>query len=529
MTKYIFITGGVVSSLGKGITAASLAFLLKSRGLNITMQKLDPYFNVDPGTMSPHQHGEVFVTADGTETDLDLGHYERFTGIECSRHSNCTSGRIYLNVIERERSGGYLGKTVQVIPHITDEIKQVIRANAIGADVAIIEIGGTAGDIESLPFLEAARQFSLECGAGNCIFIHLTLLVYLKAVGELKTKPSQQSVGILRNIGILPDILVCRTEMPMTEEERQKLALFCNVPADLVIPEEDIAHSIYEVPLELAKHNLDDKVLNLLQLTAPAADLSDWKNLMQQMINPKYSCNIAIIGKYINCPDSYKSISEALRHAGTHLNCGVKLHLIDAEKESDLSQYDGILIPGGFGSRGVEGKIKAIEFARTHQIPLFGICLGMQCIAIEYARNVLSWPDADSTEFNPDSTHPVIALMPDQRNIKLKGGTMRLGAYICKLRAGSTAEQCYKQAEISERHRHRYEFNNLYREEFAAAGMRISGTSPDESLVEIIELPGQPFYLGCQFHPEFQSRITAPHPLFVKFVQSAIEQKERNR
>ncbi|MGE4564138.1 MAG: CTP synthase [Victivallaceae bacterium] len=533
MTKFIFLTGGVVSSLGKGITAASLALLLKRRGINVAMQKLDPYFNVDPGTMSPHQHGEVFVTADGTEADLDLGHYERFTGIPCNRNSNYTSGRIYKNVIERERRGGYLGATVQVIPHITNEIKDAFRsAAAPGIDVAIIEIGGTAGDIESLPFLEAARQFKHEIGPGNAIFIHLTLLPYLRCAGELKTKPSQQSVGILRNIGIFPDILVCRTEVPAGSEALNKLSMFCNVPSELVIEERDIQHSIYEVPLELAERKFDEKVLKLLNLPLGVSDLADWEKLVRIAIHPSRHCRIGVVGKYTACPDSYKSIAESLRHAGIGLDSKVDIDLIDAGEvdllPEKLKLCDGILIPGGFGSRGLEGKIAAIEFARRNRVPILGICLGMQCMVIEFARNVLGYADADSTEVNPDTSHPVIDLMPYQKNISAKGGTMRLGSYVCELKPASRAAALYGQETISERHRHRYEFNNLYREDFATSKLKIAGTSPDGTLVEMVELEDHPYFIGCQFHPEFQSQIATPHPLFMGLIEAALQYKEHN-
>jgi len=531
MTKYVFMTGGVVSSLGKGITAASLALLLNRRGLRVAMQKLDPYFNVDPGTMSPYQHGEVFVTADGTETDLDLGHYERFTGIRCTRNSNYTSGRIYKAVIERERQGGYLGATVQVIPHITNEIKDAFKSVAgPDIDVAIIEVGGTAGDIESLPFLEAARQFRHEVGPLNAVFVHLTLLPYLRAAGELKTKPSQQSVGILRNIGIIPDILVCRTEVEIGESEIQKLALFCNVPVEHVIEEKDVAHSIYEVPLELAKQNFDKKVLNLLHLPVGKLDMDDWRKLVDVVLAPKNNCTIAVVGKYTGCPDAYKSIVESIHHAGIANDCRVKVELVEAElleKAPDmLNGADCILIPGGFGNRGIPGKLQAIQHAREKKIPLLGICLGLQCMVIEYARNVLNMKDADSVEMNPDTTHPVIHLMHDQRTISAKGATMRLGSYPCRLQKDSLSHKLYGKNEILERHRHRYEFNNLYREDFSSSDLKIVGTSPDDLLVEMVELQNHPFFIGCQFHPEFQSQIAEAHPLFKGLIAAALTQKE---
>ena len=531
MTKYIFMTGGVVSSLGKGITAASLALLLKRRGLKVAMQKLDPYFNVDPGTMSPYQHGEVFVTADGTETDLDLGHYERFTGIRCTRNSNYTSGRIYKAVIERERQGGYLGATVQVIPHITNEIKEAFKSVAgPDIDIAIIEVGGTAGDIESLPFLEAARQFRHEVGQLNAIFVHLTLLPYLRAAGELKTKPSQQSVGILRNIGIFPDVLVCRTEVSISESEMQKLALFCNVPVELVIEERDVSHSIYEVPLELAKQNFDKKVLNLLHLPCGKLEMEDWRKLVDTVISPKNNCTIAVVGKYTGCPDAYKSIVESIHHAGIANDCRVKVELVEAEllekAPEMLDNVDCILIPGGFGHRGIPGKLQAIKHAREKKIPLLGICLGLQCMVIEYARNVLKFEDADSVEMNPETTHPVVHLMHDQRSISAKGATMRLGSYPCRLSKDSITHQLYGKDDILERHRHRYEFNNLYREDFATSDLKIVGTSPDDLLVEMVELQNHPFFIGCQFHPEFQSQIAEAHPLFKGLIAAALKQKE---
>ena len=533
MAKHIFITGGVVSSLSKGITAASLALLLKSRGYRVAMQKLDPYLNVDPGTMSPYQHGEVFVTDDGAETDLDLGHYERFAGVTCSKASNYTSGKIYSNVIARERAGEYLGGTVQVIPHITDEIKRAIQsAAAPDIDIVMTEIGGTAGDIESLPFLEAARQLKLESGAGNAIFIHLTLLPYIRAAGELKTKPSQQSVAVLRNIGIFPDILVCRTEVPMAEEHRRKLALFCNVPRDLVIEEQDVKHSIYEVPAELAAQQLDAKTLESLRLPVPPLRHTDWDKLVPTVLHPERRCRIALVGKYVSCRDAYKSVYEALDHAGLAASAKVDIDMIEAEElesgTARLNSADGILIPGGFGNRGVPGKLAAIRYAREHDVPLLGICLGMQCIVIEFARDVLNWSDADSTEFNSATAHPVIDLMDDQRGVTAKGGTMRLGAYPCLLRPGSLSLKLYGGPEISERHRHRYEFNNLFREQLERAGLRVAGTSPNDKLVEMVELPGLRFFVGCQFHPEFKSRPTAAHPLFSGLIHAALErQNER--
>ena len=484
MTKFIFITGGVVSGLGKGITAASLAYLLKSHGYTVAMQKFDPYLNVDPGTMSPYQHGEVYVTDDGTETDLDLGHYERFAGVRCDRHSNYTSGKIYSSVIAREREGAYLGATVQMIPHITDEIKQAIRSAAKpGIDIVMTEIGGTAGDIESLPFLEAVRQFKNEAGLGNAIVIHLTLVPYIKSVGEMKTKPSQQSVSILHNIGIFPDMLVCRTEMAMADEQRRKLSLFCNVPDEMVIEECDVQHSIYEVPQELADRGMDVKVLELLRLPVTESHLDDWHELLDRVLHPEKTCRIALVGKYAGLRDAYKSIFESFAHAGIALRTKVICDMVEAEElENDCSRldgYDGVLVPGGFGSRGIEGKVAALQYARSKGIPCLGICLGLQCMVIEYARHVLGYADANSTEFDEKTSHPVIDLMPDQRGVSSKGGTMRLGAYPCRLADGSRAAELYGEKEISERHRHRFEFNNDYRKELESAGLRIGGTIPD--------------------------------------------------
>ncbi len=527
--KYVFITGGVVSSLGKGITSASLALLLKSRGYKVFMQKLDPYLNVDPGTMSPYQHGEVFVTDDGAETDLDLGHYERFAGVTCTKASNFTSGRIYSAVLARERAGGYLGGTVQVIPHITDEIKAAIKsAGEHDCDIVLCEIGGVSGDIESLPFLEAARQFRFEVGPENTCFVHLTLVPYLKAAGELKTKPSQHSVGMLRNIGIIPDILVCRTEMTIPEEHLQKLALFCNVKRECVIEEKDVTDSVYAVPRELRKQGLDEQVLRHLHLDIWPIKHTVWDTLVRKATHPKKTCRIALVGKYIAIRDAYKSIHEALQHAGMAKDSKVEVVPIEAEDfAASTAPFDGILVPGGFGSRGVEGKIAAIKYARVHKIPFLGICLGMQCTVIEYARDVLGWKDANSTEFDEHTAHPVIDLMEEQRGITQKGGTMRLGAYPCVLRKGSLAARLYKQGEISERHRHRYElaYDSAARKALEAAGLEVSGTSPDGQLVEIVELPQtkHPFFIAGQFHPEFKSRPTAPHPLFVGLVAAALK------
>jgi len=569
--KYVFITGGVVSSLGKGITSASLALLLKSRGYRVFMQKLDPYLNVDPGTMSPYQHGEVFVTDDGAETDLDLGHYERFAGVTCSKASNYTSGRIYSAVLARERAGGYLGGTVQVVPHITDEIKAAIHSageahgNEPAPDIVLCEIGGVSGDIESLPFLEAARQFRFEEGNENTCFVHLTLVPYLKAAGELKTKPSQHSVGMLRNIGIIPDILVCRTEMTIPEEHLKKLAMFCNVKRECVIEEKDVADSVYAVPRELRAQGLDEQVLRQLHLDIWPIKHTVWDSLVRKATQPRKSCTIALVGKYISIRDAYKSIHEALQHAGMANDCKVKVVPVEAEeletgftgltglakpsnhvnlvnpvKNNPLKDIDGILVPGGFGSRGVEGKIAAIKYAREKKIPFLGICLGMQCTVIEYARDVLGWKDANSTEFDEKTAHPVIDLMEEQRGITQKGGTMRLGAYPCILKKDSLASKLYGTTKhtkdtkkgapvISERHRHRYEFANGSAEQKAIekAGLKATGLSPDGKLVEIVELPGHPYFIASQFHPEFKSRPTAPHPLFNGLVKAALRNGKR--
>ena len=532
-TKHIFVTGGVVSSLGKGITGAALAFLLEKRGFRVAMQKLDPYLNVDPGTMSPYQHGEVFVTDDGAETDLDLGHYERIAGISCSHASNYTSGRIYSSVIARERAGGYLGGTVQVIPHITDEIKNAMRSlHGDDVDIAISEIGGTTGDIESLPFLEAARQFKLESDPGDAIFLHLTLVPFIRAAKELKTKPSQHSVAALRGIGVTPDILVCRCEIPMEEEHLKKLSLFCNVPRSCVIEELDVKNSIYEVPLELERQGLDTRVLELLRLDPREIDLDGYRAWVEQVLHPVCSCRIAVVGKYIRHQDAYKSIYEALHHAGIARSCKVEVKKIESEDletgnaEALLEGVDGILVPGGFGSRGVAGKIRAVEYARTHNVPFLGICLGMQCAVIEFARNVLNWADADSSEFNAATPHPVIDLMPDQRAISAKGGTMRLGACDCEIIPGTLAEKCYGSGKISERHRHRYEYNSLYRKELEDAGLKVCGVNPERKLVEMVELPDHPYFIACQFHPEFRSRPQQAHPLFDGLVAAALKGKD---
>jgi CTP synthase len=532
MTKHIFVTGGVVSSLGKGLTSASIGMLLERRGLTVRMQKLDPYINVDPGTMSPYQHGEVYVLDDGSETDLDLGHYERFTHAKLTRDANYTTGQIYLSVIEKERRGEFLGKTVQVIPHITNEIKSVIRKLAESdVDVVITEIGGTVGDIESQPFLEAIRQFALDVGKENCLYIHLTLVPYLKAAGELKTKPTQHSVGLLRQIGIQPDVLICRTERPIDYEDREKIALFCNVPIEAVIEERDKDFSIYEVPLSLVDNRLDELIVKKLGLHAESLDLDHWRELLHRLRNPEHEIGIAVVGKYAEHKDAYKSIYEALDHAGMHHAAQVRIGRIQSEEieregpERLLAGYDGILVPGGFGERGIEGKIEAIRFAREKQIPFFGICLGMQCAAIEFGRNVVALPGAHSTEFNKDTPHPVICMLDEQRNITHKGGTMRLGSHPAHLDPASRASQAYESELIHERHRHRYEFNNVYRAQFAANGMIVSGASPDGMLVEIIELADHPWFVAVQYHPEFKSKPTSAHPLFAGFVGAAIERR----
>ena len=534
MTKHIFVTGGVVSSLGKGLTSASIGMLLERRGLRVRMQKLDPYINVDPGTMSPYQHGEVYVLDDGSETDLDLGHYERFTIGPLTRDSNYTTGQIYQAVINKERRGEFLGKTVQVIPHVTDEIKAVIRKLADeDTDVVITEIGGTVGDIESQPFLEAIRQFALDVGKENCLYIHLTLVPYLRAADELKTKPTQHSVGQLRQIGVQPDILICRTERMISHDDRQKIALFCNVPIDAVIEEKDKEFSIYEVPLSLVENSLDSLIVQRLNIDADTLDMDDWRDLLHRIRNPDHEISIAVVGKYAKHRDAYKSIYEALDHAGMHHSSQIRIGRIqseDIEREGPerlLSGYDGVLVPGGFGERGIEGKVEAIRFARQKQIPTFGICLGMQCAVIEFARNVAGRADANSTEFDKNTPHPVICLLDEQKSITDKGGTMRLGAQPARLDSTSQSCQMYGSETIDERHRHRYEFNNAYRQAFQAHGLLFAGTSPDGSLVEIVELPEHPWLVAVQFHPEFKSKPTAPHPLFAGFVRAAIEKKRQ--
>ncbi len=530
VTKHIFITGGVVSSLGKGITAASLGLLLARRGYRVRMQKLDPYLNVDAGTMSPFQHGEVYVTADGAETDLDLGHYERIAGAACTRNSNYTTGRIYSAVIARERQGGYLGKTVQVVPHVTDEIKAAIASMDGGdVDIVITEIGGTAGDIESLPFLEAIREYRQAIGRQNGLFIHLTLVPFIKAAGELKTKPSQQSVGILRTIGIIPDILVCRAEQHLTREHREKLALFCNVELNLVIEEIDVARSIYEVPLDLARQGADVYILEMLDLHVRPLDVRDWAAMLAAQLNPESGvAEIALVGKYVSLKDAYKSVCEALTHAGIAHRVEVRIRRVESEDiekqgcEPFLQGVHGILVPGGFGDRGIEGKIAAAQYARTRGVPFLGICLGMQCAVIEFARNVCGLDRANSTEFDPDTPHPVVDVMEEQKRHAAKGGTMRLGLFPCAIGEATKARAAYGAAEVGERHRHRYEFNNRYREQMEARGMVFSGVNPSSGLVEAVELAGHPWFVACQFHPEFQSSPLKAHPLFSSFVGAAM-------
>jgi len=534
MAKHLFVTGGVVSSIGKGLTSASIGMLLEARGLRVRMQKLDPYINVDPGTMSPYQHGEVYVLDDGSETDLDLGHYERFTNSPRTRHSNYTTGQIYLSVIEKERSGDFLGKTVQVIPHITNEIKEAIdRVAEADTDIVITEIGGTVGDIESLPFLEAIRQYAQDVGKENCLFIHLTLVPYLKAAAELKTKPTQHSVGQLRQIGIQPDILICRCEQSISEEERQKISLFCNLPLDAVIEEKDKDFSIYEVPLSLRERRLDELILKRLNLVVPPINLEPWQKILHAQRNPQHEISIAVVGKYAEHKDAYKSIYESLDHGGIECRAQVRISGIlssDIEEEGAerlLAGYDGILVPGGFGERGVEGKVQAIRFARERQVPFFGICLGMQCAVIEFARNVIGLEKAHSTEFDKDTKHPVICLLNEQRQITQMGGTMRRGTQPAQLLDGSLAAQAYRTQNITERHRHRYEFNNDYREKFLESGMIFSGLHPERQLVEIIELTNHPWFVAVQFHPEFKSKPTSAHPLFAAFIKAAVQRRER--
>jgi CTP synthase len=526
--KYIFVTGGVVSSLGKGLAAASLGTLLEQRGLRVGLQKFDPYLNVDPGTMNPFQHGEVYVLDDGAETDLDLGHYERFTHCVLGRSNSTTSGQVYETVLARERRGDYLGATVQVIPHVTDEIKARLRAlsEEQPCDVLITEIGGTTGDIEGLPFLEAIRQFVLEVGPQNAIIMHVTLVPYIKAAGELKTKPSQQSIAKLREIGLHPQVLVCRTEHPIDQEVRKKLSVFCNVPLDAVVEARDVEHTIYEMPLMLQAERLDETVCRLLGLQAPPADMERWTAFVRGIIHPSKRARIAVVGKYIGLQDAYKSIYESLTHAGAAADCGIDLVRVDAE---DLETGDpgrflggvaGVLVPGGFGERGVEGKIRAAQYARENGIPYLGLCLGMQVATIEFARNVCGLKDANSTEFDEASSNPVIHLLEAQKDVTDKGASMRLGTWPTEIRKGTKAAEVYGCASIRERHRHRYEFNQAYREQMEAAGFLISGTSPDGTLAELIELRDHPWFLACQYHPEFQSKPNQPHPLFFGFVKA---------
>jgi CTP synthase len=527
--KYIFITGGVVSSLGKGLAAASLGTLLELRGLRVVFQKFDPYLNVDPGTMNPFQHGEVYVLNDGAETDLDLGHYERFTNCILSRHNNLTSGQVYESVILKERRGDYLGKTVQVIPHVTDVIKDRIRelSDENKYDVVITEIGGTTGDIEGLPFLEAIRQFILEVGPQNVANMHVTLVPYIKAAHELKTKPTQQSVAKLREIGLQPQVLICRTERPLDRDVRQKLSMFCNVSEKAVIEARDVRHTIYEYPLMLHTEELDQLVCDLLQLKTPKPDLTEWRKFVERVVSPKKRIKIAVVGKYIDLRDAYKSIYESLTHAAASEDCGINLKLIDAESleqgvDGQLKDVAGVLIPGGFGVRGVEGKINAARFAREHKVPFLGLCLGMQVATIEFARNVCGIKGANSTEFDKNVAEPVISLLEEQRGIRNKGGSMRLGTWPTQIVPGTLARKIYRRDEVMERHRHRYEFNMKYRDRMTEKGFTISGTSPDGTLAELIELREHPYFIACQYHPEFQSKPNKPHPLFRGFIQACV-------
>ncbi len=529
--KHIFITGGVVSSLGKGLTSAALGALLEQRGLSVRLQKFDPYLNVDPGTMNPFQHGEVYVLDDGAETDLDLGHYERFTSGKLTRFNNLTSGQVYDSIITKERRGDFLGQTIQVIPHVTNEIKARLRASAEGVDVVLTEIGGTVGDIEGLPFLEAMRQFALEAGRGNVIFVHVTLLPYLSAAGELKTKPTQQSVAKLREIGIQPDILVCRTEKPLTRDIREKLSLFCNVQPQSVVEERDVETSIYEVPLMLERENLDDLVVDHLGLNEYQPQENAWDQIVRILKYPAHRVDIGVVGKYIELQDAYKSVYESLTHGGIANDCAVEIHRLDSETleaPGDLDRLralDGILIPGGFGGRGIDGKINTVRVAREENIPYFGLCLGMQIAVIEFARNVAGMDRANSTEFDPETPAPVIDIMEEQKAIIDKGATMRLGAYACELVPGTRTHAAYGVDAIHERHRHRYEFNNRFREKLEAAGMHIAGINPQRQLVEIVELSDHLWFVGVQFHPEFQSKPRQPHPLFASFIEAALRRR----
>ena len=533
MAKYIFITGGVISSLGKGIASASIGRILESRGLKVALMKLDPYINMDPGTMNPYQHGEVYVTEDGAETDLDLGHYERFTSSKITKFNNVTTGQVYSEVLARERRGDYLGKTIQVIPHITDEIKERIRkvAEVSRADIVIAEIGGTVGDIEGLPFLEAARQFRLDMGYKNTLYIHLTLVPYIKCADEIKTKPTQHSVGTLREIGIQPDILLCRTEKPLSEKVKEKISLFCNVRKDAVIEARDV-DTIYRIPLDFNRQLLDEIIMNHFDLVCKYSELKEWdENVVKKVLDPRGSVRIALVGKYISLQDAYKSIYEALVHAGIANGCRVEVQKVDPEDiekkgaEGLLADVSGILVPGGFGYRGIEGKIRAIQFAREKEIPYLGLCLGMQCAVIEFARNVCGMKQANSTEFKPKTKYPVISLMEEQKKVKGLGGTMRLGAYPCRLKKKTLAHKIYGRSQIQERHRHRYEFNNKYKMRMEKKGMVFSGSYPKADLVEIIELKDHPFFIAVQFHPEFKSKPDRVHPLFREFVRSALRKK----
>jgi len=534
--KYIFVTGGVVSSLGKGVAASSIGCLLESRGFKVTLQKCDPYLNVDPGTMSPFQHGEVFVTEDGAETDLDLGHYERFTHASLTRANNWTTGRIYETILTKERRGDYLGKTVQVIPHVTDEIKATIKKVSDGVDVVIVEIGGTVGDIESLPFLEAIRQMRLELGAENTLFVHVTLVPYIAAAGEQKTKPTQHSVKEMLGLGIQPDILLCRSDRHIPEELKKKIAMFCNIADACVISMEDV-DTIYAVPVELNREGLDLQILRLLHLEARPQNFAPWLELVDRLHNPQGEVRIAVVGKYVQLEDAYKSLREALLHGGLAHQQKTVLEWIEAgeihsaeEAAERLHGYDGILVPGGFGKRGIQGMVHTIQYACEHRVPFFGICLGMQCATIEYARDVAQLPDADSTEFDPQTPHRVIYKLRELLGVDEMGGTMRLGAWPCKLTPGSFAQKAYGKTEISERHRHRYEFNREYEKQLVAAGLKITGRTPDENYVEIVEAPEHPWFLGCQFHPEFKSKPLEPHPLFRAFIGAALEnQKKKQR
>lgn len=532
MTKYIFVTGGVVSSLGKGISASSIGRILKSRGLNISIQKIDPYINVDAGTMNPYQHGEVFVTEDGSETDLDLGHYERFIDTNLSNYSNVTTGKIYSSVISKERRGDFLGATVQVIPHITDEIKSTIRNISQNrkekVDVVIVEIGGTVGDIESLPFLEAIRQFRNDAGKENVLYVHVTFVPYLKAAKELKSKPTQHSVRELREIGIQPDIVICRCQSKLSEEVKNKISLFCDIKNEAIIEAVNVK-CIYEVPIVFEEQNLGDLIVKLLNLKCQSPDLQNWRNMVDKIYHPKREVNIGVVGKYVSLKDAYISITQALLHGGIDNDCRVKIKRIDSDEVKRHSPKDlfkdinGILIPGGFGKRGIEGKIETVKYARENKIPFLGICLGMQCAIIELARNVVNLEGANSSEFDPNTPFPVIDLLPEQKKIKIKGGTMRLGTYSCKLEKDSLSFKVFNQEMIYERHRHRYEFNNSYKDTFSKRGIRFSGLNQNLNLVEIVELPNHPWFIGVQFHPEFKSRPNRPHPLFREFIKAAIK------